>query len=354
MKKLRNLYKKKSGKISLHNQKNFYYMMHFYMNRRLPLSESLDLVHEDTSLSCSLDIKDSLKNGERFIDTLIENNLTDEFIKSCLLIGENSSSYPDAFRTIDKYLEQKIRDKNYFLKIISYPLILLFMLMMLILFLVFFIGPSLYGVFTSMNVEPPWSLKFFYGIYAFVSSKKQIILMVLIILMAIFVSGIFNNRIIKFFERKILKNITINKYLQPFIVRGILWQISILVSSGQGLASALSVVADNVKNITYSKILMDIKQKIFQGQLFSEAMAEYPEYFPAATITYIKIGEKTGQIEENLQSAVAYMEIKCSTLTDRIKQIAQPALVLIAGACITLLLITVMPIINAATNFGGI
>ena len=116
----------------------------------------------------------------------------------------------------------------------------------------------------------------------------------------------------------------------------------------------VTVVADNVKNITYSKILIDIKQKIFQGQLFSEAMAEYPEYFPAATITYIKIGEKTGQIEENLQSAVAYMEIKCSTLTDRIKQIAQPALVLIAGACITLLLITVMPIINAATNFGGI
>lgn len=354
MKKLRNLYNKKPGRISLHSQKNFYYMMHFYMNSRLPISESLDLVHEDTSLRCTLDIKESLNNGTRFIDTLIENHLTDEFIKSCLLIGENSSSYPDAFKNIDTYLEQKIMDKNYFLKVISYPLILLFMLILVILFLIFFIGPSLYGVFESMNVQTPWSLQFFYNIYLFMTTKKQIIYIIIIALMAISVSGIFNIWIIKFCEMKILKNTTISKYLQPFIVRSILWQISILVSSGQGIAGAVSVVADNINNATYSKILMDITQRIFQGQLFSEAMAEYPQYFPTATITYIKVGEKTGQIDKNLQNAVQYMEIKCNSLTDRIKQIAQPALVLIAGICITLLLITVMPIINAATNFGGI
>ena len=346
---------KKLGRkeLGLSAKKDFYYMLYFFMESNLPMTDALDLLEQDKSGYHIQSIKTAIQNGERLAVALQTAGLTDSFISSCLILGENSGSYKNVLSNIVDYLNQRIEDRNYFIKIISYPLILVALLLFVSAFLIYFLTPSLYTTFESMNIAIPLSLKVFHGIYAFTFQYRFFLLMLFAGLISLGISGVFHNRFKNRFNEIIMKNKIVNKYLQPFLVRSILWQLHILTSAGIGLNTAIGIIKDS-DHFIYSAILSDTQARIAQGFSLSDAWTDYEPFFSRAVIKYIKIGETTGHLQDNLKSAVTYMEIRCSTISERIKQIMQPALVLIAGAAITLLLILVLPIINSATSFGGI
>lgn len=349
-----NLYGFKHGqKIKLNEQKDIYYMLYFFLQSKLPIEDALELIYKENRCSCILEISRKLKNGEGFPKSLQDAGLVDNFILTCLRIGENSGSYQEALLQIIKYLEQKIADKDYFLKIIIYPAILLTLLTLMINFILYFITPSLYTTFSSMNLLIPWPLKLFYRIYEITYANRFYLFLAGITLSTVAISGIFNTRLKIKIERWVLQNKTISAYLKPFIIRSILWQLHTLMSSGLSLTAAISITKENT-NFVYKKILQEAENKALKGYLVSETLNEYPMLFPNAVIKYIKIGETTGYLEENIQNSVNYMEIKCQGLLEKIKQTMQPALVSITGIFVALLVVLILPIINAATSFGGI
>lgn len=348
------LFKKDRRKLSDSEKRDFYYMLQFYLDSGLSINDSLDLIYNDNSFQYALDIKVALNNGSRFMDSLANYHLADEFINSCLLMGENNSSYPKAFRDIVVYLDSRIEDRRYFWKIISYPIFLFLMLFLLTIMLIFFIAPSLNDIFINMGIEMPWSLRFFYGAFERIVKHRKFFYGLMSLFLCFMISGIYKNKLRILIEEHLMKSRLLSKYLQPFVLRSILWQISILLSSGQNISRALVVVSNNMNNHSYREILKEAEGKILEGGLLSELLEAYPEYFPRAVITYIRMGENSGSMEENMENAVSYMDIRCINLADKIKRIAQPLFVGLAGLSIVFLLVLVMPIINSATSFGGI
>lgn len=340
-------------KISHSAKKDFYYMIYFFLQSKLPLMDALELLEGERVSYDTQEIKTTIQNGGRLMTGLQEAGLTDGFIDSCLLIGENRGSYEEVFVNIIDYLDQKIEDRNYLYKIISYPLILLILLLFVTVFIIFFLAPSLYTTFASMDMVIPLSLEIFYKIYQGFVRYRFLLLIIASGILSLAVSGVFHRQIKEKLTRRVVENSLVIRYMQPFVVRSLLWELHILTSAGIGINAAIEIIKEN-KNFIYHRILADSQMKIAQGFSLSSAWQSDESFFSPAVIKYIKIGESTGHFQENLKSAVEYMEIRCKNISEKIKQTMQPALVLIAGLGITLLLILVLPIINSATSFGGI
>lgn len=117
--------------------------------------------------------------------------------------------------------------------------------------------------------------------------------------------------------------------------------------------AALEIVQENA-GFLYQNRLREQRKPLEMGFALSSLWAEHPNYFPAAVVKYVEMGERTGKLHENIQCAAEYMEMRCQLVLKGIKQTLQPVLVLFAGAAVTLLLALVLPIINAATSFGGL
>ncbi len=76
--------------------------------------------------------------------------------------------------------------------------------------------------------------------------------------------------------------------------------LQVMVSSGVSLPRALEVLILQTKNKYFKKILTEIKEDVIKGMALSVAVAKYPKIFPEIYHSMLRVGEKTGKIEEML------------------------------------------------------
>lgn len=340
-------------KITDENTREFYYLLGFYLESRLPILDSLNLVYEDTGLSCIKSLIQKVANGEMFLDALKEVGLADEFVYSCLQIGENTGNYPNMFRKIIEYLEQKMADRKYMLGILAYP-ITLFMLVILILgFVIFIVSPQLYKTLSSMSVQIPRTLVIANSIQSFFVQNHRIVLMSIFFVFSVTVFGVSNGKIFTALKIKILSSKTLNKIYSINALRSIFWQLEVLNSSGMNIVEAIGLIAKNTEFSIYKELLTEIKSEILQGKPFFETLEKRNKFFPKAVIAYIKLGETTDTMQENISSIARLLTVKSKDMSENLKKILQPALIVTAGIMIALLLALILPIINSATHFSG-
>lgn len=345
---------KRRSKRSLEEKRNFYYMLRFYMKSRLPILHAIELVQEDTGIAGMQELQQRIRNGERLSDALRSCALTDDFIDSCLQIGENTGDYSASFRPIIEYLDQKVADRKYFLRMISYPLLLLLLILLLLLFTIFVVTPQLHKTLLSIRVQIPWSMELLYGIYTFFIGHHRAILFFVIALLSIVFSGLFDQKLAQILQNFLYKRKIVRHFYQAIALRGIFWRLKVLTSFGIHLVPALKIVSKSADHFGYQRILEEIAAGILSGRAFYQMLEEYPIFFSSAILSYVKIGENTDTMPENLHNIVELMEIKTKDMTEGLKKVLQPAMIIVAGLMISGLLVLVLPIIYSATNIRGI
>ncbi len=112
----------------------------------------------------------------------------------------------------------------------------------------------------------------------------------------------------------------------------------LLKKAGFNNLHALSTLVQATENLTLRGILEDVLAGVEGGDYMYSTLEYYSDIFPYIYINLIKVGELSGNLEESLRQAVAYLE-SADTLTKKIKGILIPSIaqffgmfaVLIAG-----------------------
>jgi type II secretory pathway component PulF len=76
--------------------------------------------------------------------------------------------------------------------------------------------------------------------------------------------------------------------------------LSLMLKSGIPLTEAIEAIKDQTKNPTFKVILGKIIKDIENGQSLEKALGKYPEVFDSLYLSLIEVGEKSGNLEENL------------------------------------------------------
>lgn len=342
------------SRISDRKKYQFYYMLRFYLQSGLPILEGLELVFVDTRIGSIPELSYDIRNGRCFAQSLKNAGLTDEFIYSCLQIGENTGNYPKVFSDIILYLDQKLNDKKYFVRVISYPVLLFIMILLILGFVIFTVTPQLYKTLSGIRVQIPPSLSVMYQVNRFLIRYRKEGIFLSIVFVCVLFSGIWNQRIASSAKNFLYRRKVIRSFYQTYALRSIFWQISILFSSGVNLISSIRIVAEGIEYAGYREVLLRIANGIASGESFYTMLREQELYFSTAIISYIKLGESTDSMQENLENIVALLDIKTQDMAENTKKLLQPTLVILAGLMVSALLALVLPIINSATSVRGL
>lgn len=84
-------------------------------------------------------------------------------------------------------------------------------------------------------------------------------------------------------------------------------QLATMETAGLGLASAISIIAEQEKNRTLRKALIDIKNRLDRGMPLSQAMAQQKIFFPLL-ISLMEAGEEGGLLASSLDQAALLLE----------------------------------------------
>lgn len=128
--------------------------------------------------------------------------------------------------------------------------------------------------------------------------------------------------------------------LQPRDVILALHELSILLTSGVGLAEAVAAQNRSAHHPRLLAAFESMSAALRQGQSFSQALLAAGLPLPDYVGTLVHSGEKAGQLGRALQDAVAQMEYDQSVRNEVRQALTYPAILVLAGLAAVVLMFT--------------
>lgn len=340
-------------KIRVENKRDFFYMMSFYTESKLDIITSLELIAEEVKAIDIQTIVNKIKNGENLVKTFSQAGIADEFIKANLEIGEKTESYKTAYMTSYKYLDEKSKSLNHIKRLIFYPALLLSMMFFLLTFLVVFAIPQLFKVYQSMEADIPYSIEIVMNINDFISSNMTIIKMTVLTIIFMLILNPYKTALISKIYRRLLKIKIINKIYSNYYIKEVSWQLYTLMEAKKDILESLNIVTQSISN-SYMKVLIsDIISELKKGRKFSEACQKNRLFFGSTVIAYLKVGEESGDLVENIKYINSYTENKLNNIIEIFNKACQPTIMIFIGILLAAILMLVLPLLDVSNLYSG-
>jgi len=132
-------------------------------------------------------------------------------------------------------------------------------------------------------------------------------------------------------------------------------QLATMLRAGVPLLQAFDIIARGHSNARFSRLMMDIKNKVETGSSLSQAFREYPKHFDALYCNLVQAGETAGMLDAILDRLATYME-KILAIKGKIKSaLFYPITVLVVALVVTwIIMVFVIPSFkNVFASFGA-
>jgi type IV pilus assembly protein PilC len=132
-------------------------------------------------------------------------------------------------------------------------------------------------------------------------------------------------------------------------------QFATMIDAGLPLVQCLDILASQMDNPAFKKVLFAIKGKVEQGSTFADALKEHPKVFDELYTQLCAAGEVGGILDSILNRLAAYRE-KSEKLKRKVKgAMTYPAIVILVAIGVTaLLLLEVTPVFaKMFSDFGS-
>jgi len=129
--------------------------------------------------------------------------------------------------------------------------------------------------------------------------------------------------------------------------------LHLIVKAGLPINTALSDLAKDADNPQLKDMLNDIAHRVQTGMTFSKALAKYTKFFSEITISLVRIGEETGQLDNTLKDAADHMKRITDLIAKTKSAMIYPSFALVAmmGTMIFWLVVVMPKMINAFKSF---
>ena len=134
----------------------------------------------------------------------------------------------------------------------------------------------------------------------------------------------------------------LNKIYLPLTMARFSNAAALLIHGGIPVAQALEIIGHMVGNMLYRDLIHEIAEDVRQGQLLSESIAKFPEYFPPLIGQMVAVGEKTGKLEQVFARISAFYSRETDSVLSNIVDLIQPALMVAVGIMVAFLFAAIL------------
>jgi type IV pilus assembly protein PilC len=324
------------------------------LNAGLLITEALDTIKDDLEnfyLRRILnDIVATINSGSIFSNALVKYpDVFSETFVAMIKAGEETGRLDKTLEVLSKYLEDTEKTKEKIKSALRYPLFVLGFFFMVVFVIVFFIIPKFKAMFLTAGAKLPLITAIVVGTNEFIFKNFFWLAGVLLI---IGICGWFLARIPRvslFFDYAKFRVPVFGKILKKVMILRLCWTLSILISGGVSVITALKISAGVNTNAYLKNIMTRVRFNIMAGHTFSSEIKN-EAFFPSLIVKMVQVGEKSGKIADMLKrSADYYTEEVERSIQDMTVLIEPMLIVLIGGVVLITVLALYLPIFNIST-----
>ncbi len=267
--------------------------------------------------------------------------------------GESSGNLDGVFSDLNMTLTKENELRGKIKAALIYPCLLLGVAMIILIFLLTFALPKIAGVFTGSGFNPPLFSKVVFAIGLFLGNNIVLFIgggMSLSLGIFFFLAKTVKGRNL---WQKMLDNAPlIKKIRQEIALERFATTFSTLLRSGVPITDAIEMSADIVGSKAMERDLRKIaKEDLVKGLTIGEAF-KASNSFPKTVSTLIAISEKTGHLDEILNTLAGFYDTEVDTSLKTLVSFLEPVLLMLIGGVVgTIALAIIVPIYQLVGQF---
>ncbi len=326
----------------------------------LPVLEAIGMAKEQVNnkklVPIMEEIYKNVESGQPLSESFekYERNFDSVYI-NMVKAGEASGKLDGFLVRLVEVLEKREKIKSSIKGALFYPIILFTIAMSVMILMLVKVVPIFVEMYANMNVELPGSTKMILGASEFVRGKGG--LFTLIIMISLYSLHKFtmrkNYNYRKFFHRFFLKMPLFGNLILKSILARKALIMGNLASAGVNLLENIDIASTVTDNLIIRESMENIKRGVFSGTDLS-TLYRKETIFPLTFAQLVKVGEKTGNIEEIYSSIARYYEDDFDNAVAALSKTIEPIMIVFMGVIIGVLLLALYsPIFNVGSIIGG-
>jgi type IV pilus assembly protein PilC len=264
--------------------------------------------------------------------------------------GEAGGILDDILKRLALQLESDASMRKKIKSAMTYPLVVLFITIVAFFGIMIFIIPQLGGILRDLGGELPIYTQVLLNISDFMRAYAGFILVVAAILIYLLIRYTKTPNGKYQFHALLLKIPVMKTIITKVAIARFARTFSSLMAAGVSVLDALEVTGGAMGNKVIEKDLKEAAKDVKNGKLLSEPLSE-SKHFPPIVSQMIAIGEETGQIDTILIKVADFYEEDVETMIDSLSSIIEPIMIVVLGAMVGIIAISVMgPIASLSQN----
>lgn len=255
-------------------------------------------------------------------------------------IGEETGRLSDALFFLVDYYRKKIGQARMVSSAVSYPLIIMAMAVVVVVFMLTVIVPMFEQVYSRMGGELPGMTRWIISV-----SKRFPYYAAVIGFVALGAGAL----LYMFRERASLRSTLSHITLAVPVVGDIIRKncqasfcklLHLLTSSGVPLLTGIMMLRSIIRFYPYQHSLGAIAKGLEDGESFSANLEKFPRLYERRLATLLRVGEETGRLPQMLQKQGEDLTKELEHRLRSLGNILEPAMILLVGALVAVILIS--------------
>jgi len=239
------------------------------------------------------------------------------------------------------FQESQVKLRNKIWATMTYPVMMLFIGLGVMVFLFTFVIPQVTRVFEDLGQALPLPTLVLISISNFFRFYWWVIIGVILILTFALAKYIKTPKGKVVYDRLILKAPLFGKIIKLIAISRFSRTLSTLLASGVPLIASMDIVKAVVNNSVLSKVLEDTKDRVREGEALSEPLKR-SGMFPSMVIQMITVGERSGELERMLSKVSDAYDNEVDTTVAGLTSLLEPVMILVMGVIVLFVVLSIL------------
>jgi len=286
--------------------------------------------------------------GKTIADALQKQKIFSKLYCNLVKAGEVGGILDEILKKLAEHMDRIEKTKAKIKSAMTYPVIVLFVGIIVVMALMVFVVPQFQDMLTSSGKEMPFITQLVIDTSNFFQDNFVYLLLGIVGTSFGFITFIKTN------EGKVLfDNVAIRAPLfKNIIIKGNLASfsrtLSTMLGSGVSLVDSLEICIETIDNSVIAKDLNMVKEQVVRGKSLTEPLLKI-KYFPEMVGQMMKVGENTGNIDQMLEKVSDVFEEEVGVVIDTTTKLIEPfILIFLGGAVATVMVAMYLPMFTSA------
>jgi len=292
-----------------------------------------------------------LKKGRQLSEALAGHpQVFDALYVNLVALGEASGRLAEVFRglAVDLRFRRELRQK--ILQAAAYPLVVLAVCVLALLFIFNFVVPNLATLFADAK-ELPWYTSALLGASAFMKQYQWALAIGLAVLGALLWQARKRPSVVEFRERVAIGSPFLSEATTTVERIRFTSGLGMMLESGLPVDRALQLATGNIRHGQLRREITIAVEKVRRGEQLSGVLRQ-TRLFPDFYASLLEVGEESGELGKVFNEIARRSRDAFSNWTMRVTTLLEPALILLMGLIVGGVVVIMMLSITSVADIG--